>query len=71
MQNIDLSEMSGTLKSTKNYYNIKMDEETITFGDIEIEKQKVYRYKTPLFLEDINTDNKLVSNKISSNGKKR
>ena len=70
MQNIELSEKSGTLKSTKNYYNIKMDEET-TFGDIEIEKQKVYRYKTPLFLEDVNADNKLVSNKISSNGKKR
>ena len=70
MQNIELSEKSGTLKSAKNYYNIKMDEET-TFGDIEIEKQKVYRYKTPLFLEDVNADNKLVSNKISSNGKKR
>ena len=38
MQNIDLSEKSGTLKSTKNYYNIKMDEEAITFGDTEIEK---------------------------------
>ena len=43
-----------------------MDEEVITFGDTEIEKQKFYRYKSPIFLEDVNTDNILVPNKISS-----
>ena len=46
-----------------------MDEEVITFGDTEIEKQKFYRYKSPIFLEDVNTDNILVPNKISSFGK--
>ena len=38
-----------------------MDEEIITFGNIEIEK-----YNSFIFLEDVNTDNILVSNKISS-----
>ena len=33
-----------------------MNEEITTFGDIEIEKQKSYRYKSPIFLEDVNTD---------------
>ena len=47
-----------------------MDKEIITFGDIDIEKQKFYRYKIRIFLEDVNTDNILVSNKISSYGKK-
>ena len=46
-----------------------MDEEIITFGDTEIEKQIFYRYKSPIFLEDANTDNTLVSNIISSYGK--
>ena len=38
-----------------------MDEEIITFGNIEIEK-----HKSLIFLEDVNTDNILVSNKICS-----
>ena len=46
-----------------------MDEEVIKFGDTEIEKQKFYRYKSPIFLEDVNNDNILVPNKISSFGK--
>ena len=41
----------------------------LTFGDIEIEKDKFYYYKTPIFLEDININNILVSNKIFSGEK--
>ena len=43
-----------------------MGEEIIIFGDIEIEKQKFCCYKSPIVLDDVNTDNILVSNKISS-----
>ena len=39
-----------------------MDEEIITFGDIEIEKQKFY-LKNFYFFEVVNTDNILVSYK--------
>ena len=38
-----------------------MVEEIMTFGDIEIEKYKLYSY----FLESVDIDNVLVSNKIS------
>ena len=46
-----------------------MDARIITFGDIEIEEQNFYRYKSPAVLQDVNTDNILVSNKISSDEK--
>ena len=45
-----------------------MEKEIIRFGNIDIEKQKFDHYKS-YFLEDIDIDNMLVSNKISS-GKK-
>ena len=45
-----------------------MEKEIIRFGNIDIEKQKFDHYKS-YFLEDIDMDNVLVSNKISS-GKK-
>ena len=45
-----------------------MEKEIIRFGNIDIEKQKFDHYKS-YFLEDIDIDNVLVSNKISS-GKK-
>ena len=45
-----------------------MEKEIIRFGNIDIEKQKFDHYKSD-FLEDIDIDNVLVSNKISS-GKK-
>ena len=37
----------------------------LTLGDIEIEKSKFYRHGSPVptFLEDIDSDNMLVSNK--------
>ena len=41
-----------------------MGKEILTFGDIEIEKNKFYRNKTSIFWGDI--DKVLVSNKISS-----
>ena len=46
-----------------------MGTEILTFGDIEIEKDKIYYYKTPVFLEDVNINNILVSNKIFSGEK--
>ena len=41
-----------------------MSKEILTSGDIEIEKIKFYRNKTPIFLKDINIKKVLVSNKI-------
>ena len=44
---------------------MKMGKEILTFGNIEIEKNKFYRHKTPIFLKDVDIDKVLVSNKIS------
>ena len=33
-----------------------MDEEIITFADIQCRKEKFYHYKSSIFLEDENTD---------------
>ena len=41
-----------------------MGKEILTFGDIEIGKDKFYRYKSPIFLEDVDYHNVLVSNNI-------
>ena len=46
-----------------------MDEEIITFDDIETEKHKFHRYKSFIFAEDWDIDNILVFNKISSGEK--
>ena len=35
----------------------------MTFGDIEIEKNKFYRNKTPIFVKDVDIEKVLVSNK--------
>ena len=64
MQSINLSEKNGTLFS-----HIKMTKEISTSGDIDIEKPKLCCYKSSAFLEDLEIDNILVANKISS-GKK-
>ena len=45
-----------------------MEKEIIRFGNIDIEKQKFDHYNS-YFLEDIDIDNVLVSNKISSGEK--
>ena len=42
-----------------------MGKEILTFGDIEIEKNKFYRIKIPVHLRDVDIEKALVSNKIS------
>ena len=34
-----------------------MDKEVLTFGDFEIENDNIYRYKSPIFLEDVDINN--------------
>ena len=41
-----------------------MVKEIITFGDIEIEKHKFLRYKSPIISEDVNIGKVLVSKKL-------
>ena len=43
-----------------------MSKEIIKFGDIEIEKRKFQRCKRPIFIENLDIENVLVSNKVSS-----
>ena len=42
-----------------------MGNEILTFDNIEIEKNKFYDNKTPIFLKDVDTEKVLVSNKTS------
>ena len=42
-----------------------MGKEVLTFGDIEIEKNKFYHHQTPTFFGDVDIEKELVSNKIS------
>ena len=42
-----------------------MGKEILTFADIEIEKQKFYRYKSPTFLKDEDIEKLFVSSKMS------
>ena len=66
MQNADLTEIRGELLSIKNLFSyIKMGKEFLTFEDIEIEKNKFYHHKTPIFLGDVDIEKVLASNKIS------
>ena len=44
---------------------IKMEKTTIKFGDIEIKKQKYYRYKRPISIKDIDINKIVASNKVS------
>ena len=48
-----------------------MVKEILTFGDIEIEKNRFYRHKTPILLEDVDIEIVIVSNKISFGEKKK
>ena len=41
-----------------------MGEEILTFGDVQIEKNKFYHHKTPIFVKGVYIE-VLVSNKIS------
>ena len=42
-----------------------MGKEILTFDNIEIDKNKFYRHKTPTFLRDVDIKKVLISNKIS------
>ena len=58
MQNIDLTETDWNIIKHKNILShIKMGREILTFVDIEIEKHKYFRYKNPIFLEDVDINN--------------
>ena len=46
-----------------------MGKEILTFGDIEIEKNKFYDHKSPTFLEDVDIEKVSVPNKTSSGEK--
>ena len=75
LRNADLAEKAEHLKHKNILSHIKLDEEIITFGDIETEKHEFHHYKNPIFIEDEDTDtntdsdNALVSNKTSSGEK--
>ena len=43
-----------------------MGKEVLTFGDTDIEKDKFYCHRSPTFLKNIDIDEVLVSEKISS-----
>ena len=47
-----------------------MGEEILMSGDIKIEKDKFYRYKSSIFVEDLDINKVLVSNNISFGEKK-
>ena len=46
-----------------------MGKEILMLGDIQIEKNKFYHHKSPIFLQDVDIEKILVSNKISSDEK--
>ena len=46
-----------------------MGKEILTFGDIEIEKNKFHRHSSPIFLKDVDIEKVLVYKKISSGEK--
>ena len=65
-QNTDLTKKGRTLWKIKNLFPyVKMDKEILTFGNIEIEKNTFYRYKSPIPLRDVDINKVLVFNKIS------
>ena len=46
-----------------------MGKQILTFVKSEIEKNKFHRYRTPIFLRDVDIKKALVTNKISFGGK--
>ena len=40
---------TNLLRNADLFSHIKMCKEIVTFGDVEIEKHKSYRYKSPIF----------------------
>ena len=47
----------------------KNGQEVLRFSNIEIEKNKFYCHKSPVFKKDVDIEKVLVSNKISSSEK--
>ena len=48
LQNADFTQKSRVLQNIKNWFSyIKMGKET--FGNTEVEKERLYRHKTPIF----------------------
>ena len=50
--------------------HIEMGKEIITFGETKTEKHEFQPHKNPIFLEDVDIGNVLVSDKITSSEKK-
>ena len=48
----------------KKFFNIKISKEMLTFGNIDIEKNKFYLYMRPILLGDVDIEKVLTSNKI-------
>ena len=65
LKNADLTEKGGTLQNMKIFFSyVKMGEEILTFGDIEIEKNKFCLYTTHILLGIVDIARVLLSNKI-------
>ena len=52
-------------KTSKVIITYKNGKKKLTFGDIEIEKNKFDHHKSPIFLKDVYMEKVFVSNKIS------
>ena len=67
---IENTEKKWNIMKHKNLLSsIKMGKDILTFGDIEIEKKKIYRNKSPIFKKDVDIKKVFVSSKISSGEK--
>ena len=49
LQKADLKKKKRIIKQKDLFSNIKLDKEILTLGHIEIEKNKSYRYESPIF----------------------
>ena len=56
----ELKKISKCLKAC-----IKMENTTITFGDIKIHKQKLHQHKGPILIKNIDLNKTVVSDKFS------
>ena len=66
MQNAGMTEKKRNMLNKKSFLlHIKMGKGILTFGNIEIEKNKFYCRKAPIFLKNVDIEKVIVSNKIS------
>ena len=57
----DLNKKSAILSNIKKLFShIKLGKEILKFGDIEIKKKKIHRYKSRIFLENVDIVNTLL-----------